>query len=577
MLLRVLIAEDDTADAELLVRELKKSGYEPRWHRVDTEAEFRRRLAADEPDIIIADHAMPQFSSADALRCLDESGRTIPFIIVSHAIGEEEAVALIRAGAADYLMKDRLGRLGEAIRHALAQRQLREEHAAAQRALLALNADLEKRVVERTAELQALTRSLEDELRARQQAEAALQRLNLELEQRIDARTRDLVASQGRLRALASELSLTEQRERKRLAAELHDHLAQMLVLCRLKLGQYKRLAGRDLLRADIIKDIEGVLGDALAYTRTLVADLAPPVLHDFGLPTALKWLSEYMARYEMAIRVDCDDLPDVKLGEDDAVLLFQSARELLMNCRKHAEVQEAAVSLRHVDGRLLLQVRDQGKGFDPDVAMAATEEPAARFGLFSIRERMRAVGGTFEVDSAPGRGTTATLSVPFGSRSETGGTSEKSETSRQEERSATPLRAAPASPATADSQTARIRVLLVDDHAMVRQGLRSLMDSYAEVEVVGEASNGEEAVQLAQRLNPSLVVMDINMPKKNGIEATSEIKANHPHITVIGLSVNAGGDNEAAMREAGASLLLTKEAAVESLYGAILDVVKPS
>ncbi len=569
VILRVLIAEDDAADAELLVRELKKSGYDPRWHRVDNEADFRRRLDEDEPDIIVSDHAMPQFSSADALRCLDESGRDIPFIIVSHAIGEEEAVALIRAGAADYLMKDRLGRLGEAIRHALAQQQLREEHAAAQRALIALNADLEKRVSERTAELQALTRSLEEELRARQRAENALQCLNVELERRIEERTRDLVASHGRLRALASELSLTEQRERKRLAAELHDHLAQMLVLCRLKLGQYKRLAGPDLRRPDVIKDLEGVLGEALAYTRTMVADLAPPVLHDFGLPTALKWLSEYMARYEMTVRVECEELPDLTLAEDDAVLLFQSARELVMNCRKHAGVQEAAVSLRRIDGRLVLQVTDQGKGFDLSAMTASTEEPATRFGLFSIRERMWAIGGSFEVDSAPGRGTTATLAVPLESLHENDGTSGHREASQTDQR------AAPAPAVHAGSQATRIRVLLVDDHAMVRQGLRSLMESYADVEVVGEASNGEEAVQLAQRLFPTLVVMDINMPKKNGIEATSEIKARHPGMTVIGLSVNAGEDNEAAMRQAGAASLLTKDAAVESLYDAIQQAVR--
>jgi signal transduction histidine kinase len=541
---------------------------------VDNEADFRRRLEEDEPDIIVSDHAMPQFSSADALRCLDDSGRTIPFIIVSHAIGEEEAVALIRAGAADYLMKDRLGRLGEAIRHALAQQQLRQEHAAAQRALIALNADLEKRVSERTAELQALTRSLEEELRARQRAEQALQRLNVDLEHRIEERTRDLVASQGRLRALASELSLTEQRERKRLAAELHDHLAQMLVLCRLKLGQYKRLAGPELRRPDIIKDVEGVLGEALAYTRTMVADLAPPVLHDFGLPTALKWLSEYMARYEMTVRVECDELPGLKLAEDAAVLLFQSARELVMNCRKHAGVHEAGVSLRQVDGRLVLQVSDQGKGFDPQEVTAPTDEPWTRFGLFSIRERMWAVGGSFHLDSAPGKGTTATLSVPLGSRGETGAGREDSETSRSDPRTASHLRVVPAAPVPPAPQAARIRVLLVDDHAMVRQGLRSLMESYVDVEVVGEASNGEEAVHLAERLCPTLVVMDINMPKKNGIEATSEIKTRHPHITIIGLSVNAGEDNETAMRRAGAVSLLTKEAAVERLYDAIQEAV---
>jgi DNA-binding NarL/FixJ family response regulator len=121
---------------------------------------------------------------------------------------------------------------------------------------------------------------------------------------------------------------------------------------------------------------------------------------------------------------------------------------------------------------------------------------------------------------------------------------------------------------------TKQIRVLLVDDHAMVRQGLRSVLDSYADIEVVGEAWNGEGAVEAAERLHPLIIVMDINMQGMNGIEATAYIKARHPEIIVIGMSVQAGGANEEAMKKAGASMLLTKEAVVEELYRAIRDTL---
>jgi DNA-binding NarL/FixJ family response regulator len=127
----------------------------------------------------------------------------------------------------------------------------------------------------------------------------------------------------------------------------------------------------------------------------------------------------------------------------------------------------------------------------------------------------------------------------------------------------------------TFQQDTKPIRVLLVDDHAMVRQGLRSVLDSYADVEIVGEASNGEEAVAGAERLHPSIVIMDINMPKMNGIEATRLIKERQLDIVVIGLSVQAGGANEEAMIKAGAAMLLTKEAAVDELYRAIQDALK--
>jgi DNA-binding NarL/FixJ family response regulator len=92
---------------------------------------------------------------------------------------------------------------------------------------------------------------------------------------------------------------------------------------------------------------------------------------------------------------------------------------------------------------------------------------------------------------------------------------------------------------------------------------------------VVGEACNGQEAVELTERLKPSVVVMDINMPEMNGIEATAKIKSRHPHTVIIGMSVNAAGENQNAMKTAGASRLLTKEAAVEHLHTAIQDSLK--
>jgi len=92
----------------------------------------------------------------------------------------------------------------------------------------------------------------------------------------------------------------------------------------------------------------------------------------------------------------------------------------------------------------------------------------------------------------------------------------------------------------------------------MVRQGLRSVLESYADVEIVGEASNGSEAVACADRLQPSIVVMDVSMPIMNGIEATRVIKERHPDTIVIGLSVQVGGLNEEAVKNAGAAMLLT-------------------
>jgi len=182
----------------------------------------------------------------------------------------------------------------------------------------------------------------------------------------------------------------------------------------------------------------------------------------------------------------------------------------------------------------------------------------------------MHALGGTFELLSAPGKGTTAVLTLPLTESAESGVLSPESARPTISSRdSALPSCSPPGIQQPALS-SARIRVLLVDDHAMVRQGLRSVLDAYDDVEVVGEASDGEEAVSATERWRPAVVVMDINMPKMNGIEATAEIKARWPDIIIIGLSVNSGGDNSRAMEKVGATLLLTKDAAVVQLYEAI-------
>src|SRR5581483_4232429 len=132
--IRVLILEDRVEDAELMVYELRRSQFDPEWRRVDTESEYNAHLGW-RPDVILADYNMPLLDAPRALDLLRELGLDIPLIVVSGAIGEEVAVAMMRRGAADYLLKDRLSRLGSAVRHALDERDLREEMAQAGQAL----------------------------------------------------------------------------------------------------------------------------------------------------------------------------------------------------------------------------------------------------------------------------------------------------------------------------------------------------------------------------------------------------------------------------------------------------------
>jgi signal transduction histidine kinase/ActR/RegA family two-component response regulator len=377
--------------------------------------------------------------------------------------------------------------------------------------------------------------------------------LNDALEQRVRDRTRSLVTYQEHLRAMTSELVLTEQRERRRLATELHDYLAQLLVASKMKskLVSYHVQSSGD----GVMKDLRDLIDEALKYTRTLIADLSPTILYEAGLFAAIHWLGEQMQRHNLVVRIEENGEP-VDMPDDKAVMVFQTVRELLFNVVKHAKVPGATVRIEQLPtGELTVTVEDAGAGFDP--SRQELHPAGGKFGLFSVRERLAALGGTFEIDSAPGRGTRAVVRVPL-------------EPGPIDEDSAAPV-TAPAVPSVVEiRRRGTIRVLLVDDHKMVREGFRTLIECDAQLEVAGEAANGEEAVELARLLHPDVVIMDINMPKMNGIEATRRIKQEMPHVSIIGLSVHDDRGLIASMLEAGASCYLTKGGQSEELSRAI-------
>ena len=410
-------------------------------------------------------------------------------------------------------------------------------------------------------------------------------RLAEELEDRVKDRTKELLQSQTLLRQLASELTIAEQRERRRLATDLHDYLAQLLVCARLKVAQ-SRGRMEDSEAESWLGESDDILQQALTYTRSLVAQLTPMALHEFGLAAALKWLADQMRQqYRLSVQVDVQQGMSVTLPEDQSVLIFQSIRELLINVAKHARIDQAAVRMEQRDGRLVIAVIDEGLGSDTTTSPPPT---SSKFGLFSIGERMRALGGTFEFRSIHGKGTTATLTLPLpvaGADTPAPTPKSQSHVVPQQQPPATELEysqvraqrsafgGSPERMRQSDplEDKLRIRVLLVDDHALVRSGLSSVLRYHTELQVVGEAADGQEAVALAAALKPDVVVMDVNMPRMDGVEASKRIKRELPGTVVIGLSMHEGGHHESAMRESGAAAYLTKDSAAERLIETIL------
>lgn len=406
-------------------------------------------------------------------------------------------------------------------------------------------------------------------------------RLAEELEQRVGERTSELINSQGLLRALAAELTVTEQRERRRIATELHDYLAQLLVCAHLKVSQ-ARPKQNSLETEEWLDQATEVLQQALSYTRSLVAQLTPMVLHEFGLSSALRWLGEQMQKHQLTVDVDIAATEPVPLAEDEAILLFQSVRELLINVSKHARVDHATVRLAVTAGILRIEVRDEGKGLDPSYGDAADEGSAtARFGLFSIQERMKALGGWFTIGSTPDKGTVAAMTLPLTKQVESGERDGAPRAARTEDPD-TAIETATHRQAKNDRQAAGslpsprparppIRVLLVDDHTLMRQGLKGLLEDGTDVTVVGEAADGEEALAIAEALRPEVVIMDINMPKMDGVEATRRLKMRLPSIVVIGLSMHTSAHHREALKNAGAFAYLTKGSVSDQLKQTIL------
>lgn len=134
--LRVLILEDLETDADLMLLELRQAGFDPIWSRVDDELEFLSHLRPD-LDVILADFNLPQFDALDALNHMKQRELDVPFIVVTAVLDDEVAVDCMRAGATDYLLKDRLARLGPAVVRAVEERRAREERRQTQESLKA--------------------------------------------------------------------------------------------------------------------------------------------------------------------------------------------------------------------------------------------------------------------------------------------------------------------------------------------------------------------------------------------------------------------------------------------------------
>lgn len=386
------------------------------------------------------------------------------------------------------------------------------------------------------------------ELEQHAREEQLLRSANEELRRRAD-----------QLAGLALELTQAEHRERQRLGQALHDGLQQLLVAAQFRLSALERDTSGNV-RQEAVR-IGKVLSESIETCRALSVELCPPILWEGGLAPALEWLVRWMnERFGMAVDLEVGT-PIEPTTTDENLLLFQAIREILFNVVKHSGVLRARVRADRLGDVARVLIEDDGAGFDPG-RLRSRGGTEGGYGLFSIEERLELLGGSLQIDSAPGRGSRFLLTMPLQAMSS----------------SATLPVLLPRVEPSADGASAasradsrgRIRVVLVDDHVLVRQGLTTLLRQEPDMVIVGEASDGESAVDVVRKVNPDVVLMDVSLPGLNGIDATRVIHAVLPDVRVIGLSMFQDAARAEAMRQAGAVDFVSKSGPSETLLATV-------
>jgi signal transduction histidine kinase len=360
--LQVLLIEDSEDDAALLDIELQRAGYAPVCHRVETREAMSSALERSTWDLIIADYRLPSFDGLAALALVKEKGLDLPFIIVSGYITEETAAAAMKAGAHDYVMKDKLARLGPAVGRELREAEVRRE---------------------------------------RRRAEEALRRVYDELEVRVQQRTAELNTANAKLQAAIA--------ERRRIGLDLHDDLGQQLsALALMTKGLQLKLAKRRARETSDAARIHNLVQQTMTHARDLAHDLAKLDLKGDDLPAALDGLAQHATKlFKISCRFERDGAIPA-LDSSIASQLYKIAQEAVTNAIRHAKAKCVTISLANGSDAIILTVHNDGLPF-PNLM-----SPATGMRLKIMHYRANLIGASLDIKGTSPHGTRVICSVPL-------------------------------------------------------------------------------------------------------------------------------------------------------------------
>jgi signal transduction histidine kinase len=365
--LRLLLLTADDDEAAQVMEAVRCAGYEPAGTWVDNQIDYLSRLA-DDPEIVLAAWQLPQYDALRALEAVRERRLEIPVLIISAPPGEEMAVEAMQAGAADYLLKGRLARLGQSIGRALERR--RED--------------------DRRRSARSAPHDSEEGFH--------------------------VAATHAAMRDLSARLQRAQDEERRRFARELHDCTAQSLTAISLSLTLLSTVPGVESLpeAQKTIQECERMVGDCIRDVRRISYVLHPALLDELGLETAIRnYLPDFQRRSGIAVRFGGSTAAR-RFPPHLETLAFRFMQEALSNAERHGHARTVEVRLLEGGGRLTLAVEDDGCDFSQDPGDPETAGALTGVGLAAFRERARHLGGDIRIHSTPA-GSTVQLSVPIG------------------------------------------------------------------------------------------------------------------------------------------------------------------